>query len=67
LFFLSILILIVRSLSVSLLSIYYCLSVFSDTVWHESNHHSHPSNQSSIDAILRYRIIFQNCYRFYRF
>jgi hypothetical protein len=37
----------------SLLLIYCCLLAFSDTTWHESNHHYHPSiNQSLIDTIL---------------
>jgi hypothetical protein len=41
---------LVRGVSLSLLSIYYCLPAFSDTTWHESNHHSHPSiNQSIIN------------------
>jgi hypothetical protein len=33
---------------VSCLSIYYCLSAFSSTTWHESNHHP-PLNQSIIN------------------
>jgi hypothetical protein len=40
------------------LSIYYCLSAFSDTTWHESNHHL-PLNQSSIDTILALLITIQ--------
>ena len=39
------------SLSLSLVSIYCCLLSFSDTTWHETNHHP-PLNQSSIDATL---------------
>jgi hypothetical protein len=39
--------LVCDDVSVSL-SIYYCLFAFSDTTWHESNHHL-PLNQSSID------------------
>jgi cobalamin biosynthesis Mg chelatase CobN len=34
---------ILFDVSVSLLSIYCCLPEFSDTTWHESNHHFHPS------------------------
>jgi hypothetical protein len=46
----SFLFLFVMSLFLSYPSIYYCLPVFSDTTWNESNHHSHLSinHQSSI-------------------
>jgi hypothetical protein len=45
--------------SLSLLSICCCLSAFSDTTWHESNHHPLPSinqsiNQSSTDTHSHY-------------
>jgi hypothetical protein len=39
--------------SISHLSIYCSLLAFSDTTWHESNHHP-PLNQSSIDTILTF-------------
>jgi hypothetical protein len=45
LFFLPSFLFMMVSMSLSLL-IYYCLSAFSDTTWHESNHHL-PLNQSS--------------------
>jgi hypothetical protein len=46
---------LVCDLSVSLLSIYYCLSTFFDTTWHESNHHS----PLSIDTLLTLLVILQ--------
>jgi glycosyltransferase involved in cell wall biosynthesis len=53
--------LVVCDVSVSLYSIYYCLSALSDTACHESNHHSlppsinHQSTQCSHYYLLSYR------------
>ena len=56
----------VLSVSPSLLPIYYCLPVFSDTTWHESNYHppsiNHQSTRYSHYLLLQYRYLFTSIY-----